>query len=318
MIWLFIIIFIVSCVILSKASDWLVESLVRIARFLQWREFTVAFILMAFATSLPELFVGISSAIQQKPALSFGNVIGSNIINLTVAVAIIVFLVKTLSTKSHILQQTSLFTVVIGFLPVLMILDGKLSRVDGVVLLLALGFYLYELFSQQEHFKKEFLDHTQEGWLRFKLFLRDLLIFLGGLLLLLISAQAVVWSASKIAVFFGISLAVIGSVIVALGTNLPEIAFSVKAARSKHQEMALGNLMGSVVSNSTLVLGLTVLLSPLKIVKFTPYISGILFTVFTCFFFYVFSRTHKEISKKEAWFLLLIYFSFVISQLAVG
>ncbi|MCD6233337.1 sodium:calcium antiporter [bacterium] len=316
MIWLPLTIFIISCLVLSKSSAWVVEALTRMARFLKWKEFTVAFILMAFATSLPELFVGVTSALHQKPSLSFGNVIGSNIINLTLGIAVIAFLVKTLSCKSRFLQQTSLFTAIIGFLPVLLILDGNLSRIDGVILLSFLVFYLHKVFTEQEYFRKVFINHSQEEWRRFKLFLRDLLIFLGGLLLLLASSQGVVWSASDVAVSLGISLAVVGSVIVAVGTNLPEIVFTLRAVRTGHQDMALGNLMGSVVSNSTLVLGLTVLISPLKVVTFAPYVSGILFTVFTCFFFYVFFKTGKEITKKEAWVLLLVYLSFVILQLA--
>ncbi|GAH91945.1 unnamed protein product, partial [marine sediment metagenome] len=87
MAWFYISIFIGSCLLLISSGTWVVNSLIRIAKALGWKEFVVSFILMAFATSLPELFVGITSALNHKPALSFGNVIGSNIINLTLVVA---------------------------------------------------------------------------------------------------------------------------------------------------------------------------------------------------------------------------------------
>jgi len=84
-----------------------------------------------------------------------------------------------------------------------------------------------------------------------------------------------------------------------------------------HKEMVLGALMGSVVANSTLVLGTTVLISPLYISEYGPYIIGILFTIITCLFFAIFSRTEKEITEKEALVLFAVYFLFVFSQLVI-
>src|SRR6056297_1312440 len=104
--WLTVTIFILSSVALVKAGTWLVRTLTRIARFLKWREFTVAFILMAFATSVPELFVGITSALQMQTELSFGDIIGSNIINLTLVVAVTVFLAGGLKLKQALTQET--------------------------------------------------------------------------------------------------------------------------------------------------------------------------------------------------------------------
>jgi len=79
----------------------------------------------------------------------------------------------------------------------------------------------------------------------------------------------------------------------------------------------LGNLMGSVIVNSTLVLGFTVLIHPLEIVNYSPYIAGIIFTLITILFFVLFIRTHEQINRKEGLFLLLIYFSFVIMQFVI-
>lgn len=317
MIWLSILIFIVSCLVLVRSGTWVVRSLIRIAKYLQMREFVLAFILMAFTTTIPELFVGIISGFHGRAELSFGNILGSNIINLTLAVGIGVLVARGLKCEGVIIQRSALYTVVIAFLPILLMLDKEISRIDGLILILALLVYLHRLFYQKERFTKVFNNAFGGGWLRFKLFLKDLGVFLGGLVLLLLSAEGIVWSASYLAQAIGLPLVIIGALIVALGTNLPEITFGIKAITMGHQEMVLGNLLGAVVVNSTLVLGITVLISPLVISRFSPYLIAIAFIILASLFFALFSRTGREITKKEALFLLLIYFLFVVLEILI-
>lgn len=313
MFWLYILIFIISCLVLIQSGTLMVGALTRIAQFLEWREFTVAFFLMAFATSIPELFVGITSALHLKSALSLGNIIGSNVINLTLAIGIAVLLANGLSVETAIAQRNSVYVSIIASLPILLMLDGKLSRVDGLALLIVLVFYFHIMASEEKRFTKVLSKEYKREWPKFKLFLKDLGIFLGGVLLLLLAAQGIVLTSFFFAEAAGLSLAIIGILIVALGTNLPEIAFGVKAIALGHKEMVLGNLMGSVVANSTLVLGITILISPLEIPEFSPYITGIIFTVLAALFFVIFSKTGKKITRKEAIFLLGVYVLFVIT-----
>jgi len=317
MFYLYVLIFIASCLLLVRSGTWAVRSLTRIAKSLGWREFIVSFVLMAFITSLPEFFVGISSAFHYKPELSFGNVIGSNIINLTLVVAIVVLLAKGLKCETALIQRSSFYTAFIAFLPILLMLDGKISRIDGLLLIFILIFYFKYFFDEQKRFSKVLTNGFKRDWTELRLFLKDLGIFLGGIVLLLLSAEGIVWSVSFLAISFGISLPVIGILIVALGTNLPEIVFGIKAVAMGHKDMVLGVLMGSVVTNSTLVLGSTVLIRPLEIVKFSPYIVGISFTIAACLLFSVFSRTGKVITRKEAVVLLAIYILFVVFQLVI-
>ncbi len=317
MTWLYILVFIASCFLLVRSGTWLVRSLTRIAKFLQISEFVVAFILMAFATTVPEFFVGVMSALHHRPELSFGNIIGSNIINLTLAVGIGVLIAKGLKCEGVVIRRISIYTAIIALLPVLLMLDGSISRVDGVVLLLALVFYLKQLFYQKERFTKVFSNAFNRKSGHFRLFLKDLGIFFAGLFVLLLSAEGIVWSASFFAQVIGLPLVMIGALIVALGTNLPEITFGVRAIAMGHKNMVLGNLLGAVVANSTLVLGVTVLISPLEIVSFSPYFIGIIFIIIATLFFTLFSRTDQEINKKEALFLLAIYIAFVAFEILI-
>ncbi len=313
--WTYLIIFVLSCVLLVKSGAWVVRSLIQIAKYFKMTEFVVAFILMAFATTMPELFVGITSALHGRPELSFGNIIGSNIINLTLAVAIGVLVAKGLKCEGAVIQRKSVYTMVIAFLPILLMLDGSISRVDGVILLLALAIYLQRVFYHKERFTRVFNNAFYREWQRFKFFLKDIGLFLLSLALLLVSAEGIVWSATNLAVFLGLPLMFIGAILIALGTNLPEITFGVKAITMGYKDMVLGNLLGAVVANSTLVLGITVLIHPLVVPNITPYLTGIVFIIAAVLFFTLFSRTQQEINKKEALFLLLLYLGFVAAEI---
>jgi len=309
-----IIILIVSCVVLVKSGTWLVKSLTNIARVLQWSEFLVTFCLIALATSLPELFVGLSSAFHGVPQLSFGNVIGANILNLTLGMAVTVLIAGGLSLKSQIVRRTSFYSALIVSLPLLLMLDGYVSRTDGLVLLIVLAFYLRKIFRKKERFKKTFNNQTRT-WAGFRLFLKDIALLLAGISLLLLSAEGVVRSASFLTSQIGFPLILSGILFVSLGTVLPEITFGVRAAMSNHGDMVLGNFMGTVVLNSTLILGLVALICPLEIESFSPYFIGILFTLIATLSFVVFTRTGEKLNKKEAFILLGIYILFVAFQL---
>lgn len=318
MIYFYLIIFIISCLVLVFSGGKAIKVLIRIAQFWELKEFVVAFILMAFATSIPELLVGITSAFHGTPQLSFGDIMGSNIVNLTLAIAISIFIAGSLSAKTSATKRDSLYTAIIVSLPILLIIDGALTRVDGAVLLLALVFYMQGIFKQKQMFTKIFNSALEKGWDQIKTFFKDLGFFLLSLLFLVISAEGVVWAASGLAEIMGLSLVVIGVLIVALGTNLPEIVFGVRSVTMGHSEMVLGNLMGSVVANSTLVLGTVILISPFQIENFASYLTPIIFIIGIALFFAIFVQTKEKISLMEGVFLLLIYILFVMWQLILS
>ncbi len=313
MTFFYILIFIGSCILLVKSGTWVVKALTRIARFLEWSEFLVSFLLMAFATSLPEFFVGLSSAFHKLPQLSFGNIIGANILNLTLGVGLAALVAGGLKLETQVARRDALYTAVIGFLPLLLMLDGACSRVDGIVLLGVLVFYLKMILHEKQRFTKVF-DKYKRGWTQYKLFLKDLAVFWGGVALLLVAGEGVVRSARALSLEMNLPLTFTGIIFVSLGTTLPEITFSLRSISLGHKEMVLGNFMGSVICNSTLILGLVSLISPLKITNFSPYLIGILFTSIVAFAFAVFARTGKKITKKEALILLGIYIVFIIFQ----
>src|SRR3989338_10718316 len=117
-------IFISACLALSWLSKSLIRTLVQIAKFLRWREFIVGFFVMAFATSLPNLFVDVNAALHGFPQLAFGDIVGGNLVDLTLVMALaVLFSKKGIPTKSKMVQRSALFTAVMAILPLLLILD---------------------------------------------------------------------------------------------------------------------------------------------------------------------------------------------------
>lgn len=321
MIWLYIFIFIVSFFVLALSGKWMVRSLANIAVFLGWREFIVAFIIISLGTSVPNLFVGVSSALHKIPELSFGDVVGGNLVDLTLLVAITAFIAGGLSVESRVVQRFSIFTIAAAVLPIILILDGRLSRADGIILLLSFFFYIRWIFLKEERFAKiyEHEDSCPEGvgHKSFKNVLKEIAVLLGGLLLLLVSSEAIVRLSSLFAENLKISVAFIGFLIVGVGNALPELFFSISSARAGQTWMILGNLMGSVVIISTLVLGMVAIIHPIQIVDFSPFAIARFFLLISSLFFLIFIRTDRKITKKEALFLFFLYAAFVIAEILI-
>ncbi|KPJ71340.1 hypothetical protein AMJ50_02505 [Parcubacteria bacterium DG_74_3] len=314
---LYIFIFIISCLMLFWAGKELVTALTRIAQFLNWREFVVAFFVMAFAASIPNLFVGISSALHGIPQLSFGDIVGGNVIDLTIAVALAAFVAKQIPAESRTVQITSLFTILIAILPLLLILDGILGRGDGIVLMGGFGLYSAWLFSKKERFTRVYDAQKISIVKSFRLFLKDIGKILLGIAFLLLSAEGIIMSASFFAKNLNLPLSLIGILLVGLGNAIPEIYFAIACAKAGDTWMILGNLMGAVIMPATLVLGIVALICPIKIIDFTPFAIGRFFLIISALFFLFFVRTDRKITKREAVFLLSIYILFVLCEVSL-
>ncbi len=310
MTFLYVVVFIASCALLFWAGKLLISALVRIARYLEWREFVVAFIIVAIATSIPNLFVGITAALHKIPQLSFGDIVGGNLFDLTIAVALATLFAKGIPAESKMVQTSALFTMVVAILPLILLLDGVLGRGDGMILLLVFFFYIFWLFSKKERFSKIYDGQKVSIFKEFRVFIKNLAKVFAGLLLLLGAAQGIVVSASYFSQAFNLPLGLVGILIVGVGSALPETYFAVIAARKFQTWMILGNLMGSVIIISTLVLGIVALICPIRIPDFSPFAIARLFLVIASLLFFFCVKTDQKVTRKEATVLLLIYFIF--------
>ena len=304
-----ILIFALACIVLVTSGTLLVKTLTKIAAFLKLSEFVVGFIIMAFATSIPELFVGITSAIAKNPALSLGNVIGANIINLTLVIGIAVLLGRGIKIESRKTKTDALYMVFIAALPmVLMIIGGSLSRIDGIILLAAFALYARRILQQRKLFKKEVEDGIKR-----KEIISTTILFVFSLVLLFLSARFVVEYATVLSGDLALPPIIVGLFIISIGTTLPELTFGTRAVLAGHSEMALGNSIGSVIVNSTLVLGIASILCPIT-ANILLFSVGAIFMVMIAFLFATFVESGNKLYIKEGISLILLYIFFVIIE----
>lgn len=288
----------------------------KVGRFLGWREFVVAFFVMALAGAAPNLFVGINSALRQVPQLSLGDVVGGNVIDFTLAIALAVLIGRAaIPADSRMVQTSTIFTAIIAILPMVLILDGTLGRGDGLILLLTFAFYVFWLFSKEERFKKVYNHDGQEAIKGFKFFIKDVSKMLLALFLLVVAAEGMVQSAVFFAQSLNLSIGIIGILIIGLGNALPETYFAVVLARRGQTWMILGNLISNIIVPATLVLGIVALIHPIEITDFSPFAIARFFLIISAIFFLIVIRSGKKITKKEALFLLAIYIIFVLVEI---
>lgn len=305
-----IIFFLISIAILVYSGSRVVKSLTKFSISLRISFFVISFILMALATTTPEFFVGISAAIKNQPIISLGNVLGSNIVNLSLILGISILLVGRIKIESRMIRNDFFHAAIIGFLPFALIIDGVLSRIDGVILLIIFIFYLYFLIQERKAFHK-LLDLDKNHFLSGCV--TNFFIFLISVTFLIFSAHFVVSYSVKIASDLQIPIILVSLFLIALGTSLPELVFSLIAVSQK-EEMALGNLIGSTIINSSLILGVTALISPIQIINSAFLVKGIVAMglIFLVLLFTI--NTKKELGKWAAILLLIIYVGFGILE----
>ena len=304
--------------LLIKATDLLIRSLNRLSRTLKIGTFAITSFLLAFATSLPELFVCVTSALEGRPKLALGVILGSNIANLSLVIGGAALFAGSVRVVGQFLKYDIFYTFLAGSLPLILLLDNRLSRIDGLILLLVYGMYNYTVLRGKVSHK----ELNEEGFITrilHRLATRGTeknlaWVFLGAALLVF-SSDMIVRLASGVAASFNISIILIGLFLVAIGTSLPELSFEIKAIKNKKVGMVFGNLLGSVVANSTLIIGITVLVSPIKLdegLKVYLLATVAFLVIFNLFWFFV--RTKKRLDRWEGAVLLVIYILFALIE----
>ncbi|WP_455279854.1 sodium:calcium antiporter [[Eubacterium] cellulosolvens] len=246
----FLILFI-SLAILVKSSDIVSDSASNIAEITGIGQLAIGFLMLSLITSLPELAIAFFSVRCGDTAISVGTLFGSNIAN----IGLVLGITAVVSTSAMVISQDSLKKLVLmmfapTMIPILILLSPEAGRIVGVILLAIFAlFCLYIVRSKiTPNVPKEKI--TQRRGLA-----KDLGIIIASLVAIIISANYVVDSAINIATTFMIDKLVIGATIIAVGTSLPELSVTLAAARKRHMDLALGNILGSCFTNLTLILG---------------------------------------------------------------
>lgn len=295
------IIFIVSLAALIKGADYVIDESEKIAFHYNISHFVIGATIVALGTSLPEMAASVFASIDGKSDLAVSNVIGSTIFNIALVLGIVFLLAKKLSPKRDMFAQDSawalfpiLIFLVVGF-------DGEISRWEGFIYILVMGAYIMFLTSNADALVGEINEDLEKEAFAWK----QTGLWLGlGFVMVIVGAFFTIESASVIARNFGVSEWIIGLLLIALGTSLPELVVSIQAVRKKNADMILGNIIGSNVANFTIVLGAAALVNPLS-VDFTANAFDIM-TALIVTIMMVFIAANKLYNRSSGIVLLLV------------
>lgn len=247
--------FAIGLVMLFFGGEYLVRGASNIARKFNLSPMVIGLTIVGFGTSAPELLVSVQAALDGQPAIAIGNVLGSNIANILLILGASAAIAALMIPVRKLWRDLGFMLLATGALW-LMLMDGVISRAEGGLLILGLLVFLATAFVLGKEEPDDDLAPPSSMPVA-------VLQTIGGLIVLVIGARLLVDSATDIARTFGVSEAVIGLTIVAVGTSLPELATSVIAAIRKQTEIAVGNVVGSNIFNIFSILGITALITPI-------------------------------------------------------
>jgi cation:H+ antiporter len=298
-------IFIVALFMVIKGATLATKYAALLAESYRLSKYTVGFIIIAIISILPETFISINAALKGIPSFGLGVLFGSNIADLTLIFAAIILLAgRGLKIESKILKNHAVYPFIL-LLPLVLGFNGHFSRLEGIALIIA-GVVFYYL-ALRNGIDKKLPLHKNSGRLGSSLML------LFSMAILLVGAHFTVTSATALADYFGVNPILIGMLIVGLGTTMPELFFSLKSVKKRDDSLAVGDILGTVLADATIVVGILALVNPFFFPQKIIYITGA-FMVAASFILFRFMHSGRAISRKEAYLLFAFWVAFVIVE----
>ncbi|EGQ18462.1 CaCA family calcium (Ca2+):cation antiporter [Sporosarcina newyorkensis 2681] len=308
------IILIIGFTLLIKGAGYFVDGASNIARLLQVPPILIGLTIVAFGTSSPEATVSIIAALEGSAEVAVGNVVGSNIFNITLVVGVAAFLYP-LKVESETIRKEIPFTLLASVALLILMSDmalqgfssNMITRGDGFIFLLFLSIFMYYVIEIGLKSRKNAANEPVPENISWG---KNILITILGLAAIIFGGDLVVDNGTKIAYSLGMSETLVGLTIIAIGTSLPELVTSISAALKKESEIALGNIVGSNIFNILFVLGASAAISPLA-VNDKVFIDVVFMIVLTVVLM-IFSRTNFKIGKREGSVLAAAYIVYLV------
>ena len=302
---------VIFLLVLIKGAGYSIKYSSRIAKAIKLPEFAVSFLIVAIISVLPETTISIISALNGSPQLGLGTLLGSNVMDLTFVFGIVALFSRGgIKVKSKILKD-NFFYLILLLAPLVLGFDGNLSRIDGLILIVLGMIFFGKIYLQSRKFREK-MDNTK----KYPIF-KSLIFLVVSLVILLIGAFFTVKFSINFAHDSKIPEILIGITILALGTCLPELFFSIKAVRKNKDELALGDILGTVITDATIIMGIIALISPFSYNPIDMFMTGgVMFLVGALAT--LFMRTDKSINKIEGLVLILFYVLFVFAEFFVS
>jgi cation:H+ antiporter len=292
--------------IISKSADLIVINLRKTGEKLGIKIFILG-IILGIMTSLPEMAIGINSAINKVSIISFGNLIGGIIVLFALILPISIMLNRKIQTEEK--SWPFLITLLFLILPIILGFKGQLNYIDGIILMsgyLLLVYYLYKKNRERNWIKIELVNRRELS--------RHLFSIIIGMVGLIISSQLIIKTTLFLFQDYNVSAFIVGLLFYAIGTNLPELIITIRSFKRNVSELSLSNLMGSAMGN-VLMLGILSFARAIDIQINTSYIFLAVFTLILFILLAIFYKTNRLLSRREGLVLLLLYLFFVGSQI---
>lgn len=253
---------VIGLVLLVLGGDWLLKAAVGMSLRLNISKIIIGMTVVSFATSAPELIVSLKSAMDGFPDIALGNVVGSNIANIGLILGLVMIISEMKVDESFFKTDWPVMLVASGLLFGILLFDGEIGRIEGILLFLCIIGFVYYLVKFQNTSPEE-IDLPETIQMKIPLILWFLAIGGGALYF---GSELLIKGAVNVAQHFGVSDRIIAVTVVAVGTSIPELAASLIAAIKKESSISIGNIIGSNIFNILSVLGLTAIIHPIKLV----------------------------------------------------
>jgi len=314
-----LIIIVVLSLVLYKASVLLIQSIRQLSHDGFIGKFVLAGIFAGFATSIPELFIGVTSALEGKTEIAFGTAIGSNIANLGLVFPLAILLsgIVLIVHREDFSLKTILLLLTSSLFPFLLALNGGLSRINGLFLMLLFAVYSIYIFNKRSDSRKanvEGLLHRIDLALHRSKTRLAFLKLIGAVILLMVSSHFLVNSALFLSEALSVNPFLIAVFIIAPGTSLPELFVALTSIKHREFDVLYGDIFGSLITNANLVIGLSVFIHPFRLIVFPGYLLSLLGLLGVFTLFILFSMTKEKFERWEAGILLAFYFLFFVTE----
>ena len=305
-----ILLIVVGAALLYFGAEGLVRGSASAALRMRIAPLIVGLTIIAFGTSSPELVVSIKAALKGNSEIALGNVIGSNICNIALIIGVAA-IIRPIKVDKNFIKADMLLMVGVTALLILLMFDGNLDLIDGVIMFAGIVVYNVATIvsARKSSIDSVKIDENDDVPEKSKSIAKDAAFIVGGLAVLILGADLFVDGAVDIAKFLGASDLIIGLTVIAFGTSLPELATSIVAAIKGHAEISIGNAVGSNIYNILLILGVASMVSPINTVNVNVIDVAVMLAVALVLF--PLSWTQHAISRKEGVFLLLVYVTYM-------
>ncbi len=304
-----LLVFIFSLFLVIKGATLATKYSVKLAENFHLSKYIIGFIVVAFVSILPETFISINSAIAGVPEFGLGTLFGSNVADLTLVFAIlIIYSGHGIKIESKILKNIKLYPFFL-LLPLVFGLNSHYSRIEGVALIITGALFYYLVFKNDTEVSPAL--HNGDG--KYK----NLFFLVFAMILLLAGSYFTVYSATALANLLNISPILIGMLVVSLGATIPELFYSLKSVKRKDDGLAIGDILGTVLADATIVVGVLAVINPFSFPVKIIYITGV-FMLSASLVLLRFMHSGRVISKKEGYMLLAFWAVYAVIEFMAG